>query len=99
MAGQITASAPHLDGSESIGVWFDLAWSVYVDIMLRLDTNSLEHIEGVWEDLAAELDENGKPRPEDWGTSEKAQQGQAAMMAMFGGGPEMGMAPNVGDEG
>jgi hypothetical protein len=101
MSGQIASSAPHLDGSESIGVWFDVAWAAYVHVMLTLDKQALEHIEGVWDDLAAELDENGKPTPETWGASPQAQAGQASLMAMFGGSPDMGdmgTAPGVGDD-
>jgi hypothetical protein len=98
MAGQIAATAPHLDGTESIGVWFDVAWAAYVEIMLKLTPDALDAIENVWDELDDATDENGKPTPEEWGASAKAQQGQAALMAMFGGAPDMGFAPNVGDE-
>ena len=98
MSAQIVSTAPHLDGSESIGVWVDVAWHAYVELMLKFDKQSLEHVESVWDELAAELDENGKPTPETWGASPQAQAGQASLMAMFGGSPDMGMAPGVGDE-
>ncbi len=96
MAGQIVTSAPHLDGSESIGVWVDVAWHAYVELMLKLDKDSLAHIETVWDELDDVLTEDGKPTPEEWGASAKAQQGQAALMAMFGGSPDMGAAPSGG---
>jgi hypothetical protein len=99
MAGQIAVSAPHLDGTESIGVWFDVAWHAYVELMLKLDPQSLEHIETVWDELDDQLTPDGKPTPEEWGTSTKAQAGQANLMAMFGGSPDMGAAPSFGDEG
>lgn len=103
MAGLIARDAPHLDGSEDIGVWFDVAWAAYLDVSLRLGTAGIqsEVIDDVWEELAAETDANGQPTPEQWGASEKAQRGQAALMAMFGASPDMGdagMAPGVGDE-
>lgn len=100
MAGHIAASAPHLDGSESIGVWFDVAWASYLHVGMQMGVAGAkaEAIEDAWEDLAAELDENGQPTPETWGTSTRAQQGQADLMAMFGASPDMGAAPGVGDE-
>lgn len=101
MAGHIAATAPHLDGSEDIGVWFDVAWAAYLHICLQMGAVGvqLDTIDELWDGLAADVDENGKPRPEEWGTSEKAQRDQANLMAMFGGGPGMGAAPSVGDEG
>lgn len=101
MAGHIAATAPHLDGSESIGVWFDVAWASYMHVSMQLGMTGAktEAVDEVWEQFAEETDENGKPTPETWGTSEKAQQGQAAFMAMFGAGPDTGMAPSLGDEG
>lgn len=98
MAGRIAATAPHLDGRESIGVWFDVAWAAYVEVSLKLDRDRLDAIEEMWDGLSAKLDDNGKPTPEEWGTSQQAQQGQAALMSMFGGAPDMGAAPGVGDE-
>lgn len=101
MAGHIAATAPHLDGSEDIGVWFDVAWASFMHISLQMGTAGAkeEALQDTFTDLGRELDENGMPRPEDWGTSEAAQRGQANLMAMFGGAPDMGAAPNVGDEG
>lgn len=100
MSGQMAATAPHLDGTEDIGVWFDVAWATYANMLVSLDRDKLDALEQTWDELAAELSADGRPTPETWGASEKAQQGQAAMMAMFGGGPgDMGMAPGVGDEG
>lgn len=98
MAGHIATTAPHLDGSEPIGVWFDVAWACYVEMMLKLDSHALEHIETVWDELAMKLTEDGKPTPEEWGASPQAQAGQASLMAMFGGSPDMGGAPPIGDE-
>jgi hypothetical protein len=103
MAGLIARDAPHLDGSEDIGVWFDVAWAAYLDISIRLGQAGvqLDTITDIFEELGAETDENGQPTPEQWGASEKAQRGQASLMAMFGASPDMGMgsAPGVGDEG
>lgn len=96
MAGRLARDASHLDGSEPIGVWFDVAWATYADLISELDRDMFDHIKDRWDDLSAELDENGKPTPESWGASESAQQGQAALMAMFGGSPDMGVAPPTG---
>jgi hypothetical protein len=98
MSGLIVRAAPTLDGSESIGVWVDVAWSVYLEIgiqaaQFREGTDSVNEL---WESLTSEGDD-GKPTPEQWGASERAQRGQEALMSMFGGGA-MGAAPAVGDE-
>lgn len=101
MTGSLARDASHLDGSEDIGVWFDVAWATYLDLSVRLAGAGIKSaaIDDAYDDLAAETDENGQPTPEQWGASEKAQRGQAALMSMFGGSPDMGMAPNIGDEG
>jgi hypothetical protein len=98
MAAQIVSTAPHLDGSESIGVWVDVAWHAYVEFMLKFDRDSMDHIEKVWDELGMELTEDGKPTPEQWGASAEAQAGQAALMAMFGGPAPMGGAPESGSQ-
>lgn len=101
MAGRITADAPHLDGTEPIGVWFDVAWAAYMEIILKMGAVGVQQevLDDLWGELAAELTPDGQPTPESWGTSQQAQQGQAAMFAMFGATPDMGAAPTVGDEG
>jgi hypothetical protein len=97
MAGRIARDAPHLDGSEDIGVWFDVAWSVYTDMAMTLDRDRLDHLEELWDTLRS-ASTDGQPTPEEWGASEKAQRGQAAMMSMFGGDPNMGAAPGIGED-
>lgn len=97
MAGRLARDAPHLDGSEPIGVWFDVAWSVYADLLKDLDRDHLDAIEDTWEDTLSKGDP-ANPTPEEWGTSERAQQGQAAMFAMVGGMPggDGGAFPETG---
>jgi hypothetical protein len=99
MSGLIVRHAPHLDGSEPIGVWLDVAWSVYLDmgVMASKFRDGTTSVTELWESFLYEGDD-GKPSPEQWGSSESAQRGQAAMMAMFGGSPDMNAAPSVGDE-
>lgn len=101
MAGRLAREAPHLDGSEPIGVWFDAAWATYLDVQLAMGQVGVEEekLQEAYESLGEPLDDNGQPTPETWGTSTQAQQGQAAMFAMFGATPDMGAAPTVGDEG
>lgn len=101
MAGHIAATAPHLDGSEDIGVWFDVAWASYMHVSIQLGMTGAktDAIDEVWDAFAEPIGEQAGPTPETWGTSAEAQQGQAAFMAMFGGGGGMGAAPAVGDEG
>ena len=97
MAGQLATHAPHLDGSEDVGVWFDAAWSLYLDLMIRLGEIGLEPIDDMYEELCS-VDEPGQPTAETWGTSEKAQRGQEAMFAMLGGmGGPTGAAPATGE--
>lgn len=100
MTGHVAATAPHLDGSEDIGVWFDVAWAAYMHVALTLGTAGVkqEAVDDIWEGLTEKLDDNGQPTPETWGTSESAQRGQAAMFAMFGASPDMGAAPTIGDD-
>lgn len=96
MAGRIARDAPHLDGSEDIGVWFDVAWSVYTDMAMQIDRDRMDHLDELWRQLNSASDD-GMPTAEEWGTSEQAQRGQAALMSMLGGSPSMGAAPGVGD--
>lgn len=98
MAGRIAMAAPHLDGSEDVGVWFDVAWHAYLTMAIELAAVDPDAIDEMWTSLLSES-EDGQPTPEEWGTSERAQKGQAALMAMFGGSPDMGAAPGFGEEG
>lgn len=99
MSGLIVRHAPHLDGSESIGVWVDVAWSVYLEIGIAAGKfrDGTDSVNELWESMSSEVTEDGKPSPREWGASERAQRGQEALMSMFGGGP-MGAAPAVGEE-
>lgn len=94
MAGRIARDAPHLDGTEPIAVWFDVAWATYADLLATLDQDHLDVIEETWGKVSADHDTEN-PTMETWGTSEEAQAGQAALMAMLGGMPGMG-DPAVG---
>lgn len=98
MSGLLIRHAPNLDGTESIGVWVDVAWSVYLEIGITAGSfrDGTDSVRDLWDSLAFEGDD-GKPTPEQWGASEHAQRGQEALMSMFGGGP-MGAAPAVGEE-
>lgn len=98
MSGLLIRNAPQLDGTESIGVWVDVAWSLYLEIGTKLNDfrDGQDGVTDLWESLAFE-GQDGKPTPEQWGASEQAQRGQEALMSMFGGGP-MGAAPSVGEE-
>ena len=100
MSGHMAATAPHLDGSEDIGVWFDVAWASFMHVSMQAGGSgaSMDAIDDAYEGLSERLTEDGKPTPEEWGTSEAAQRGQAAMFAMFGATPDMGAAPSVGEE-
>ena len=89
MAGRLVREAPHLDGTEPIGVWCDAVWSIYADILKDLDREHLDVIEDAWEDITADYD-TSQPTAETWGTSEKAQAAQAALLARVGGMPGMG---------
>lgn len=89
MAGRLARDAPHLDGTEPIGVWFDVAWATYADLLKDLDRDHLDAIDNAWEETVAEYDTT-QPTMENWGTSDKAQEAQAALMAMVGGMPPMG---------
>lgn len=89
MAGRLARDAPHLDGSEPIAVWFDVAWATYADLIASLDQRHLSAIEDAWEEVAFAPE---KQTMETWGASETAQQGQASLMAMLGG-----MPPGMGD--
>jgi hypothetical protein len=99
MSGLLIRHAPHLDGTESIGVWFDVAWSVYLEAGVFMSKfGGVDVLDDLWEDLDSQISEDGKPTPEEWGTSEKAQRGQDALMSMLGGMGGMGMAPGIGEE-
>lgn len=89
MAGRIARDAPHLDGSEPIGMWVDVAWATHADLLLTLDRERLDLIEEAWEDLTADYD-TSKPTMETWGNSPQAQEAQAALLALVGGMPGMG---------
>lgn len=96
MSGLLVRNAPHLDGTEPIGVWYDAAFSCYVEMALQIDRDKLDALDELQTSLEAENDD-GKPTMETWGTSEQAQRGQAAMLAMVGGlGDDMGATPSAG---
>lgn len=96
MSGLMVRHAPRFDGSEDIGTWVDVAWTVYLEAgQIMHQYGNAGAIEDLWDDLATETAEDGKPLPEQWGTSEQAQRGQEALMSMLGG---TGMAPSVGEE-
>ncbi len=100
MSGLMVRHAPHLDGSASSGGWADAAWTVYLEAGQIIHTfGDVDALDDLWNDLAADATEDGKPTPEQWGASEKAQRGQEALMSMLGGGAAaMGMAPGIGEE-
>lgn len=68
-----------------VGVWCDAAWSAWTDLLLRIDGQErVDALQQMWDEINTPLD---KPEPTmaDWGTSDAAQAGAAALMAMMGG--------------
>jgi hypothetical protein len=100
MAGRLARDAPHLDGTEPIAVWFDVAWATYADLLTNIDQDQLDFMTERWEEIGADHDLD-QPTMDTWGTSERAQHGQAALMAMLGGpgamGADSGASPGIGE--
>lgn len=87
MAGQLAIRAPHLDGSEPIGLWFDAAWAVYGDFLMDVDSQRLDVLdEAMTGLLEPDVDQDGAPTGADaptmetWGADPAAQASQAALM-------------------
>lgn len=84
MAGQLTLRAPHLDGSEPIAVWFEVAWALYSDFALTHGRDGVEALDSLMDTLNELGDDDPDtadgPTMETWGADPEAQAAQADLM-------------------